>query len=48
MEEADDAENILGEEVGGQGFGDLREDGFEALDAKVDPIVRFPELRTES
>jgi len=36
------------DEVRGQGFGNLREDGFEELDATVDPIIRFPELRMES
>jgi len=34
--------------VRGQGFGDLWEDGFEELDATINPIIRFPELRTKS
>ena len=29
-----------------QGFGDLREDAFEELDATIDTFVWFPELET--
>jgi len=36
------------DEVRGQGFGDLREGGFEELDATVDAMVWFPELRMKS